>query len=114
MDRAIISYYNDRSFQLRKLIKKGAGFGLTKKDVMNAMVHCYRKIEEGKSVADIDLWRYVVNVAKDHASEDYMDKELAGIEAYIDENHALKRIIAFMGALVIALSIYIGYVEVIR
>jgi len=65
MEKEIIDWYTKRHYPPYKVITIGVGrLDLTKKKVEAAMVHCYHKIQDGKPIEDINIARYVFNVAR--------------------------------------------------
>ena len=66
MKREIYDWYAKRHYPYHRLIKIGVEKQkLTKLQLEAAMLHCYLRIQEGKQVQDIELARYVFNVARD-------------------------------------------------
>lgn len=65
MKKKIIDWYSERHYPPKKVINIGIKrHSLSRKKVEAAMGHCYNKIQEGKPVEDIDIARYIFNVAK--------------------------------------------------
>jgi len=72
MNQEIIDWYSERHYQPQKVINVGIKHGLTRPQVEAAMVHCYHKIVgELKQIQDIDVARYVFNIAKDVDASKY-------------------------------------------
>ena len=89
MDQKIIDWYSERHFQLHKMVQVGFQRGLTRPQVESAMVHCWKKIQDGKPIQDIDIAKYVFNVAKVVDATIYK-KRLEIIVDLEQENAALK------------------------
>ncbi len=64
MKQEILDWYAERHFQLHKMVHMGLQRGLNRTQVEAAMTHCWKKIQEGKPIQDIDVARYVFNVGK--------------------------------------------------
>jgi hypothetical protein len=71
MDAKAISFFSNRNLHPHKLVTRGSSLGYSDNQILSAMDHCYRKISDGKTVHDIDLARYVFNVAKDGICENF-------------------------------------------
>ncbi len=66
MDKEIVKWYTERHYQPHKMIQAGKRWGFNQAQVEAAMSHCYYKIvHEGKQILDVDVARYVRNVAKE-------------------------------------------------
>lgn len=66
MKKEIIDWYSERHYQLHKMINAGAAKRLNQSQIEYAMIHCYTKIvNENKKISDVDIARYVFNVATD-------------------------------------------------
>jgi len=71
MQQEIIEWFSIRHLEPHKLISKGHKRGISKANTEAAMEHCYNKIIHGKRVPDIDIARYVWNVARDIDGTEY-------------------------------------------
>jgi len=89
MDQKIIDWYSERHFQLHKMVHAGMARGLERSQIESAMVHCWKKIQDGKLIHDIDLARYVFNVAKIIDDSIYI-KRLAILTNLQQENNDYK------------------------
>lgn len=66
MKQEIIDWYSERHYQPHKMIQAGKRWGFNQTQVEAAMSHCYYKIvNEKKQILDVDVARYVRNVAKE-------------------------------------------------
>ena len=80
MREEVTKYFNDRHLELYKLVNRGAKYNLPEHIIIDAMIHCYGKIMSGKEIPDIELARYVFNVAKEiiggkfESTEDYITR----------------------------------------
>jgi len=81
MKKEIIDWYSERYYQPQKVINAGKRYGLSQAQIEAAMVYCYYKIMSGKKVSDIDVARYVFNVAKDVDASAYEKRLEASFNA---------------------------------
>lgn len=114
MKKHIIRWYNERHFQPYKVIKRGKELGLSERKVKAAMVHCYNRIKSGKQVPDIEVAKYIFNVARDNIAVEY-EKELLTADEYKAEAYKWRfrffMITGFMGVVIVNVLIllYIKY-----
>lgn len=115
MKKNVIEFFNKRFLQPYKVVQKGKLQGLVEKKIRAAMIHCYYKIkDEDKVIPDIELARYVFNVARDATAADY-EKEILALEEYMAD--ARKWRIAFYvvaSTLGIVLGSIIGFYLYLR
>jgi hypothetical protein len=68
----VLSWYKEKRFEPSKVIQVGINrHGLTKSQIEAALEHCYDKILEGKKIPDLEIARYVFNVAKEIDAKKY-------------------------------------------
>lgn len=113
MRKYIVKFYNERHFQPYKLVRRGASQGIDEKKIKTAMVHCYNKVtKEKKNVPDIELAKYVLNVARDNMAIGY-EKEILTSEEDKHEARKWKTYffigMSFMGIVCTALFLHIKY-----
>lgn len=89
MNKKTIEWYSDRHYQPSKVIKAGRRRGLHPYFTKEAMKHCYKKIQDGKEINDIEIGRYIFNKAKNIRAE-RRDERFADEENYTGK---IKRLI---------------------
>jgi len=70
LTKEIVKYYADKGFSINDIIKAASKKKVTKGHLKLALEHCYNKIQRGKHVADADIFRYVLNVARGFKAEE--------------------------------------------
>ena len=69
MNNEIVKWYSERHYPPRRVINRGRRRRIPAYYIREAMKHCYQKIQDGKEISDIEIGRYVFNVAKDIQSK---------------------------------------------
>ena len=74
MNQEIIDWYSDRHYQPHKMFAVGKTRDHSQAKIETSMVHCYDKIISGKRISDIDVARYVFNIAKNVDASKYEER----------------------------------------
>ena len=106
MKKDIRLWYSSKHYQPKKLIQIGKSKGINPRKIKVAMTHCYNKIMAGKKVHDIDIAKYVFNVAKDNEDK-FLHKSVFEIEELYLEIEELKSLFWFYLGSLGLISIFI-------